>query len=842
MTPLTDEGVLEAAEGITNQTLYIGLHTGSPPTSVNELTGGSYARTSMLPGAWHNVGAQRRNQNAVTLPTPTATWQDPTHYGLWTTPQGGVCLMYAPISPDVAPPQVGSPVSFPAGMLKIGRGLGTTVNLTVSPTGLELTRGAVIGAQLTASGGSGSYTYSRSSGPAWVLVNPTSGAVTGEVPANQALGPVSVVLRARDSAGATADVTFTITVESDAPSLTLTIAPSYVNVQRGMSFTAQLRASGGDRNYSYRKVPDIYDSWLSVTSGGLIQGINVPRSLALGELTSTFRVVDGQDATDTAVLTVNVEPESVDSLMLRINPSSRSVQQGHSVTATAVATGGSGQYSYSANQETIPAWTDRLRVQSGGPQAGEIRGAVPSDFAVGRLTPDPEFIVTDLGEGQNRNTARATLALTVTMAPEGLDLNVDRATHTVNRNSQIAGRLTASGGTAPYTYIKHTDNMTWLDLNGRNFSGRVPSNQAFATYVDTFRVTDSASPTAATSDVDVSVTVTPTAVVFDIDNTIVPEAPRGQTLTIDTSIAGGVAPYTYQELPGVPTWITIAPDGEITAMIPADAPLGEQSYDFRATDSRGSHDDATLILIITRSGVVVLPIIPDTTDNFEFPSELSSPTAMVSDGSHMWVVNFNTRRAYGWDVSETGSPTRDASQDFTLDSFYTSPGAAATDGTYIWFFDYGRYKAFAYQINETGAPTRYSLRDFDLDAANTNCQAATIDGRIIWVGDSSDDKAYAYSIRNNSPPQRNASKDFDFTTNNNFVRGMASNGTHIWAIEGQPSDRAYAYRITGGAPVYDSTNNFDLVADNSSVGGAAFDGHDRLWVADFDRTAYAYSV
>ena len=835
MSPLTDEGVLEAAEGITNQTLYIALHTGSPPTAANELSGGSYSRTSMLPDAWHNVGAQRRNQNALTLPTPTTNWQDPTHYGLWTAPQGGTCLMYAPISPDVAPPAQGSPVSFPAGMLKIGRGLGTTVNLSVSPTSLTLYRGGTIGAQLTASGGSGSYAYSRTSGPAWILVNPSTGAVTGTVPSNQTLAPVSAVLRATDSAGASADVTFTILVRDEGQPLTLTVAPSYLSVRRGDDFTAQLRPEGGDGNYRYRKEPDTR-TWLTVDSSGLIRGQNVSRSAPLGELTATFTVSDGSNATSSAVLTINVQPDDVADLALVVSPSSLSVQQGQAVSALAVASGGSGQYAYSSDPQTIPSWANRLRVQSGGPQAGEILGAVPSDFDTGRLSPDPVFIVTDLGEGRNRATARATLALTVTAMPTTLRLNVDKTTQNANRDSLVTARLTAAGGTGPYVYTKTTSNLAWLKLIGRNISGRVPGNQSYQTYTETFKATDSSSATAT---VAVEVVITPTAVVFHIQNSIVPTAYQGTTITVQSVISGGVAPYTYTKLPGVPNWIRISTTGLITADIPGDAPLGAQKYSIRATDSRANHDDATLILIIERQMVVGPPTF-DSNRNIDFPSDINSPTAMVNNGTHLWQINYNNEHAYAFDISGSGAPGRDTSREFDLVSGNTAPGGACSDGTHIWVIDPTDDKAYAYRINASGAPTYDSRKDFNLDAANVSGRAATISGRTLWIGDRVANKAFAYNIRTYSQPVRRSGLDFAYTKNNTFSGGMANNGTHIWVID-TTDDKAYAYRITGSRPVYDSSRDFDLAAASSRYGSATCHLTE-LWAGNFDGTGYAHIV
>ena len=120
MSPLTRDGILEAAEGITNQSLYLALHTASPPTSGNELSGNAYDRVLVASGAWTNTGGIRENSGVLTFPVPTGDWSDPTHWGLWTTSGGGELLVYSEISPDVGAPTQGATVAFGAGTLRMG--------------------------------------------------------------------------------------------------------------------------------------------------------------------------------------------------------------------------------------------------------------------------------------------------------------------------------------------------------------------------------------------------------------------------------------------------------------------------------------------------------------------------------------------------------------------------------------------------------------------------------------------------------------------------------------------------------------------------------------------------
>ena len=75
-------------------TVYVGLFTNDPTDadSGTEVTGGSYARTSVTFGAPSN--GVSTNSADVTFPTATAGWGEVTHVGLYDASTGGNLLFH----------------------------------------------------------------------------------------------------------------------------------------------------------------------------------------------------------------------------------------------------------------------------------------------------------------------------------------------------------------------------------------------------------------------------------------------------------------------------------------------------------------------------------------------------------------------------------------------------------------------------------------------------------------------------------------------------------------------------------------------------------------------------
>jgi hypothetical protein len=123
----------QAAAG--TATLYVGLYTAAPSdpnTTGTEVSGGSYARvavTSSLANwagtqaaastvASSGTGGQTSNNNAITFPTPSATWGTVTHFAIYDAATTGNELFWGALTISKTINN-GDTVSFPAGSLAI---------------------------------------------------------------------------------------------------------------------------------------------------------------------------------------------------------------------------------------------------------------------------------------------------------------------------------------------------------------------------------------------------------------------------------------------------------------------------------------------------------------------------------------------------------------------------------------------------------------------------------------------------------------------------------------------------------------------------------------------------
>ena len=84
---------------------YLSLHTGTPTTTGNELTGRGYARTLMTNrgfGFDFMLDAMLRNTptyGGADFPDVTAAWTTPTHFAVWSDARGSVLLASGAITP-----------------------------------------------------------------------------------------------------------------------------------------------------------------------------------------------------------------------------------------------------------------------------------------------------------------------------------------------------------------------------------------------------------------------------------------------------------------------------------------------------------------------------------------------------------------------------------------------------------------------------------------------------------------------------------------------------------------------------------------------------------------------
>jgi hypothetical protein len=148
--------------------------------------------------------------------------------------------------------------------------VGGGVTLTLSPTTLPNgTVGTSYSTQISASGGTSPYTYSKTSGTLPTGLTLSSAGLLSGTPT--AAGPYTFTVTATDSASQTGSRSYNPTINSSGGTLTLSPA-TLPNGTVGTSYSAQISASGGTSPYTYSKTSGTLPTGLTLSSGGLLSG------------------------------------------------------------------------------------------------------------------------------------------------------------------------------------------------------------------------------------------------------------------------------------------------------------------------------------------------------------------------------------------------------------------------------------------------------------------------------------------------------------------------------------------------------------------------------------------
>ena len=230
--------------------------------------------------------------------------------------------------------------------------------------------------------------------------------------------------------------------------------------------------------------------------------------------------------------------------------------------------------------------------------------------------------------------------------------------------------------------------------------------------------------------------------------------------------------------------------------------------------------------------------------DIDLDSDNSSPRALWSDGTTLWVADRFDDKLYAYTLA-TGA--RDADKDFDLAEETNSPSGLWSDGTTLYVLS--NSKIYAYTL-ATG--TRDATKEFDLDSDNSDARGLWSDGTTVWVADGADPnnpKIYAYTLATGA---RDAAKEFDI--NIGFPADIWSDGTDLWVGYSSlfTTDDMIAYTLSTGAGAASINIRSLGETDNASIPrigplepkarGIWSDGS-TIWIAE-DTTSkiYAYQL
>ena len=255
-------------------------------------------------------------------------------------------------------------------------------------------------------------------------------------------------------------------------------------------------------------------------------------------------------------------------------------------TQTLTAGGGQPPYRWSVTTGTLPPG---LTLD---PAFGHISGT-PTSNGKYPFT----LTVTD----NQSNTATANLSITV---GAGVTITISPTTLTAGTvGTAYTATLTASGGTAPYTWSVVSGTLpTGLTLNATGGVSGTPT--AAGNYSFTVQATDS---TQATGQAAISLTIAvPT---ITISPATLPSATVGVAYTQALTASGGASPYKFAVTAGsLPSGFSLSAAGSITGTATA---VESGSFTVTATDSNGATGTAQYTLTV-KAATVTITIAPAT--------------------------------------------------------------------------------------------------------------------------------------------------------------------------------------------------------------------------------------
>ena len=244
------------------------------------------------------------------------------------------------------------------------------------------------------------------------------------------------------------------------------------------------------------------------------------------------------------------------------------------------------------------------------------------------------------------------------------------------------------------------------------------------------------------------------------------------------------------------------------------------------------------LLLIGLAVLAALALIPwivhaqsrDSGSDFTLAAANGYPTGIWSDGTTMWVADFEDAKLYAYRMSDR---SRDSGKDFTLDAGNGSPVGIWSDGATMWASDFTDAKLYAYRMSDR---SRDSGKDFNtlFAAGNRFPEGIWSDGTTMWVADTGNDTVFAYDL---STRAWDFEKDITLAPGHGSPMGVWSNGSTMWVSDWRDT-KLYAYRMSD--QTWDSGKDFALDADDESYEGIWSTGS-RMWVASRDDAMlYAY--
>ncbi len=524
-----------------------------------DLTGGAASSVAIATQASH--GTASASGTSITY-TPTASYSGPDSFTYTATNGAGT--------------------SAPA-----------TVSLTVSPATISLNPSTLSSGTIavgysqavSASGGTGPYTYAITSGslPPGLSMSITSGSFSGTP---TGAGTYNFVVTATDSSTGTGPFNTSKAYSITIAAPTISVSPSLLSAGTiGTAYSQAITASGGTGSYTFTVTSGAPPAGLTLSSGGTLSGMPT----AGGTFNFTVTATDNSTGTGAPFSGSRAYSLVIAAPTIALAPTtlpSAAIAAAYNQTIT--ASGGTASYSYAITAGALPAG---LMLSSAGVLDGTPTAGGTFNFTV---------TATDSSTGTGPFTGSRTYSLSVS-AP----------TIVVNPSSLASGiaetaynqTLSATGGAGSYTYTLSAGALPpGLALSSTGQLSGIPT--AAGTFNFTVAATDSSTGTGPFTG-SRAYTITIAAPTIAFTPTTLPAGSAGTAYNQSFTASGGAGSYTYSLSAGaLPPGMALSAGGVISGT-PSIA--GSFNFTIIATDAFGFTGSQAYTLAISAPTITISP-------------------------------------------------------------------------------------------------------------------------------------------------------------------------------------------------------------------------------------------
>ncbi|BAQ81547.1 putative Ig domain-containing protein [Pseudomonas sp. St29] len=519
----------------------VAANSSANPITLN-ITGGAASSVAIATAASH--GTATASGTSITY-TPTAGYSGSDSFTYTATNASGTS------SPATVTITVSAPsITLSPGSLSNGS-VGTAYNQTV-----------------TATGGTAPYTYAITSGslPAGLILNTTTGAISGTPMAD---GTLNLTITATDANSATGSQAFSITIGVQAP---VANAVSATVAANSSANPITLNITGGAA--SSVAIATAASHGTATASGTSIT--YTPTAGYSGSDSFTYTATNASGTSSPATVTITVSAPSI-----TLSPGSLSNGSvGTAYSQTVTATGGTAPYTYAITSGSLPAGlilNTATGAISGTPMASGTLNLTITATDANSATGSQAFSITIGVQAPVANAVSATVAANSSANPITLNITGGAASSVAIATAASHGTATASGTSITYTPTagySGSDSFTYTATNAGGTS----------------------SPATVTLTVSApSLVLTPASL---------GAGTAGSAYSATLSATGGTAPYTYAITSGsLPAGLSLNTASGLISGTPTTS--GSSNLSITVTDANGATGSQTYTLTIAAVAITV---------------------------------------------------------------------------------------------------------------------------------------------------------------------------------------------------------------------------------------------